>query len=528
VKLGVLFAVAILHGAVWVPSDPLFTVHDDGKARTVSANRAAVPGDIAMRELAREMGWTLRYHATAFEKHLADSVIDLSFAARGPRTVANLIAVAAGTDVVFVDREVDGRTATELIVVAVPDPSAEEGRRRLREWAIEWYRTFLDEDTRGGSERLAEALRVRMQLSDLLRKQGSLVEAASILEKLYEIAPEHDYVPAALLRMAQCWFEAGPETWPDAERRARDLTRLHPARPEAAQGTILLGRILLAEGRWSECVATLERHTLTLAGAPEIVDLYLLMGTAQFRLLDPDAVLRTLSTLEDGRKPEQFAAEQRADWLFLRGYAAAERGDGKRAARMLEQFIAATPEKDERRAIAFVLLAKAYLVEQRYLQARASALAARRDRALLDRTWSRASSEVWASTASALGEEDRALLELEVEVRHEPDADPELVLFLANLLREHGRHQRALGMLTKIEARGDDFGDRGRLMRVETLFEQSVAGGTLPRFPAAAIEIAPTIVDPVRQRRVAELVGIVYERLGQTEKAADAFRGVLR
>ncbi len=510
------------------PGDPLFTVHDDGKARTVSANRAAVPGDLALRELARAMGWTLRYSAQAFEKTLADTLIDLSLSARGPRTVANLIAIAAGADVLFVDRDVDGRTATELVVVAVPDPAAQEGRRRLREWAIEWYRTFLDEDTRAGGERLADALRVRMQLSELLRSQGALVEAASILEKLYELAPEHDYVPAALLRMAQCWFEAGPETWPDAERRARDLTRLHPARPEAAQATVLLGRILIAEARWSECVATLERHTLSLAGTPEIVDLYLLMAAAQFRLGDPDAVNRTLSTLEDGHQPEQLGGEQRRDWLFLRGYVAAEHAEGKRASRFLEQYVASAPEKDERKTIAFVLLAKAYLVEQRYVQARASALAARRERSLLDRTWSRASAEVWASTASALGEEDRALLELEVEVRHDPDADPELVLFLADLLRDHGRHQRALGLLAKIEERRDEFGDRARLLRVEAMYEQAVAGGTLARFPAEAILVAPSIEDPTRQRRVAELIGTAYERLGQIEKGAGPFRGVLR
>ena len=519
----------VLAVALWGGvSDPIFTVHDDGHALSVSANRAAVPGDIALRELARSLGWTLRYQHGAYEKTLADAVVDLSFSARGPRTVASLIAVAAGADLILVDREVDGRTTTEMVVVAAPDAQAEEGRRRLRQWAIDWYRTFLDEDTRLGGERLAEALRVRMQLSELLRRQGSLIEAASILEKLYEIAPDHDYVPAALLRMAQCWFEAGPESWPDAERRARDLMRLHPARPEAALGTILLGRVLLAEGRYAECWSTLEKCTLRMAGTPEVIDLYLIVAMAHFRLGDPDAVLRTLATLEDGERPERFPPEQRADWLFLRGYAAVERGDSKRAVRMLEQFQTVAQEQDERRCIAFVLLAKAYLTEQRYLQARAAALAARRDRALLDRTWSRVSSEIWATTATALGEEDRALVELEVEIRHDPDADPELVLFLADLLRKHGRHQRALGLLGKIEDRADEFGERGRLLQVETLFEQAESGGTLPRFPGEAMRIAPLITDPARQRRVAELVGLVYERLGETEKAADAFRGVLR
>jgi tetratricopeptide (TPR) repeat protein len=510
------------------PGSDMFTVHDDGVALTVSANRAAVPGDIALRELSRALGWTVRYQAGAFEKTLADTTVDLSFRARGPRTIANLIAVSAGTDVVFIDREVDGKSVTEVVVVGIPDPTAEDGRRRLRDWAIEWYRTFLDEDTREGSERLAEALRVRMQLSDLLRQQGALVEAASILEKLYEIAPDHDYVPAALMRMAQCWFEAGPETWPDAERRARDLTRLHPSRPEAAQGTILLGRILLEEGRYSECIATLERSALRLAGTPEIVDLYLLLAFAHFRSGDPDAVLRTLATLEDGHLVERLPVEQRTQWLFLRGYAATERGDSKRAVRLLEQFLSGDRRKDELQCIGFVLLARAYVAEQRYLQARAAALSARRDRALLDRRWSRASSEIWATTAAALGEEDRALLELEVEIRHDVDSDPELALFLANLLLEHGRTQRSLGLLGRLLDREDDFGDRARALRVDALYRQAQAAGTLQRFVTEAIEVAPTIIDPERQRRVAQIVGEVYERLGEAEKAADAYRGVLR
>lgn len=519
----------LLAGVLAAPAaqgpEPLFTVREEAGAVLVTANRAAVPCDLALEELGGAVGWKVRFAGSELRARLSDHLVDLSIEDRSGRTVASLLATVGGADVVFVDRSED---RTELMVVDVPDATTKAGRERLREWALEWYGECLSDRVRPTDDTGEDALRVRMHIASLLHRQGRLRDAAAVLEEVYALAPFHPYVPMVLLRMAECWFELGPETWVDAERRARDLVRLHSGTPEAAAGTVLLGRILLAQGRAAECAAMLERAFLRLADQPEIVDVYLLLGTARYRMGDPAAVQKALATLEGGHDVSRLDVAQQLDRLFLTGYVHLEAGRPRASARAFEQWFAVASDDDPRRGAAFVLLGRAYYDDMRFLQARAAAIAARRCRGSLDRDLARQAAELHAVTALALGDEERVIAELELEARQEPEGEVDLTMMVADLLLERRRYARCIDLLERVGDGAGEAGDAARLVQIEALFAQAEDGASTEEALRRAVPLATRIRDEERQRRAAELVGRAYEAVGDFERAADAYRGVLR
>jgi hypothetical protein len=97
--------------------------------------------------------------------------------------------------------------------------------------------------------------------------------------------------------------------------------------------------------------------------------------------------------------------------------------------RSLEWFLIHA-ENDPRLGTAYVLLAESYLAQKRFVQARAASVEAR-ERGTSDRLtpdWRERALKVWARSALALGEKEKAFQELEqMVVRGE---EPELTLFL--------------------------------------------------------------------------------------------------
>lgn len=505
--------------------DGLFRVTEQAGVVVVSGNRAAVPCDVGLEELGAAVGWRVRFSANALRERAAGQVVDVAIEGRSPRVVARLLAVAGGADAVLL--EPAGKPA-ELVIVEVPDARTAAGRERLREWALQWYRTCLEDRTRPVDDAGEEALRVRMHMAEVLRQSGRLRDAAVLLEEVFALAPHHEFVPQALLRMAECWFELGPDGWIDAERRARDLTRLHPGRPEAAAGTILLARILLAQGRAAECAAMLERSFLRLAGQPEIVDVYLLLAAARHRLADPAGVAKALATLAGGHDLALLDVEQQRERWYLAAYVDLESGRPRAAVRRLEQwFASASAADDPRHGEALVLIGEAYHADARFLQARAAAVAARECRDRLDRRHARLAAELYAKTAMALGQEDRALAELESEVRGAAERDGDLVMIVARLFFERERYARCDMLLERV-VDDPEVGDAARLLRLEARFEQAAAVAGFADFVTAAPALAAELRAEAHQRRAAELIGRAYEALGDFERAADAFRGVLR
>ncbi|MEY4829491.1 MAG: hypothetical protein RLZZ562_1287, partial [Planctomycetota bacterium] len=103
----------LLAVATCVPQgqEPMFAVADatvDGVTRTtIASDRRAISCLDALQGLAVAMGWNIRIESKPLENDLQFCTVDLSFAGQDARMTAQLIAVAAGGDVVF--DEGDGR-----------------------------------------------------------------------------------------------------------------------------------------------------------------------------------------------------------------------------------------------------------------------------------------------------------------------------------------------------------------------------------------------------------------------------------
>jgi len=504
---------------------PTFTVDRSADPPLVAADCNGVTCDRALVELGTAMGWRVDFETRQLEAALAATPIDLAFAGQPPRIIAHLIAAAGGADVVFDDRTEEETVRTRVHVVSPASAEQESGRRRLRQWAIQWYQSFLSGDNLYDPLVQEEGMRVRMQLAQIRLQQGDVEGAVQAFEEVYDRDHTHPLAPTAMLRIAECCFEL--RRLEEAERWARRVTELHPSRPEMASAAILLGRIMLAGGRHDECVRELRALLLPLADRPEAIDAYLLLAEAQAMRERPDETFRVIEILAGGRSFRELSERQLRDYWYWRGFGAEGTGRYEVAMEALELFLGLA-EGDSRRGRAHVLLARSYLGLGRFLEARASALAAMRQLDGLDRDWRRAARIVDAKTAIALGERDRAFADLEVEVRS-PGADPELILFLIDAFHEVGRYQKAVATADLLAGSDTLAGQAARVRRLRALFEQARDNrAQLAPFPREAAVVAATLTDEALQREAAELIGMAYELLGDVERAADAYRGVLR
>jgi len=174
-----------------------------------------------------------------------------------------------------------------------------------------------------------------------------------------------------------------------------------------------------------------------------------------------------------------------------------------------------------------VLLAESYLEQKRFLEARAASVEARtRYLGTMTSAWRERALRGWAKTALALGEKERAFLELELIVSR--GEEPALALFLADELLADRQWQRAISAARPLVSQQDAAGDEARFKTLVALYEQAVAGKHLADFPPQAVAMAPQIADPALQSRTATLIGDAYTQLGMCEQAADAYRGILR
>jgi lipopolysaccharide biosynthesis regulator YciM len=174
-----------------------------------------------------------------------------------------------------------------------------------------------------------------------------------------------------------------------------------------------------------------------------------------------------------------------------------------------------------------VLLAESYLVQKRFLQARAAAVEARtRHLAAMTPEWRERTLRVTARSALALGEKESAFLELEQMVLR--GEEPELALFLIDEMLADRQWQRAIAVARPLIERENAVGDRARFKTVQAWFDQAAASKHFDDFPAQAILLAQKIQDPELRSRTSTLIGEAYTELGKLEHAADAYRGILR
>jgi tetratricopeptide (TPR) repeat protein len=502
----------------------LFKVDRTRDPVVVSADINGVTCDRALLELGVAMDWRVDFETKALEGALGITTVDLAFDGQPARVVAHLLAAAGGADVVFDDRAEEGAVRTRVHVVSPADATIESGRRRLRQWAIQWYHSFLQRDAVYDPLVVESGMRVRMQLAQMKLEQGDLGGAAQAFQELYDRDQTHPDAPLAMLRVAECSFEL--RKLDEAERWARRVTELHPSRPEMAAAAVLLGRIMLQGERYDEAVRELRSYLLPLADTPEILDIYLLLAEAHAQRGRPDETLRTVQIIE-GKSYREFTPKQLADFLYLRGLGAEGSDQPKLGMESLELFLGMV-DNDSRRGRAQVMLARAYAKQDRFLEARASALAAMQHRSELDKEWLREAGIVHAKTAIDLGDRDKAFADLEWEVRT-PGADPKLILFLVDEFYKVGRYQKAVVTAELLASEDTPEGQIARVRKLRALLGQAKQNRQhLAAFPKQALAIAAEVTEEPLQREVAEILGSAYELLGDVERAADAYRGVLR
>jgi len=511
----------------------------------VAADRRLVSCLEALRELTAAVGWNLSIESQPLTADLGFHSVDLNLEGQDARIVAQLLAVAAGADVVFAEAApVDGSRPT-VHVVRPPDASTESGRHRLRTLAGQWYRSFLRDELQHEALVASEAVQVRMNLGQLMVDSGDLVAAIDSYTAAFEQRP-HDFVGAALLKLGQCHLDQARnqtdltqqlEHYAKAEQWARRLFEIMPTAPEIAPATVLLGRSLLGRAtidpdpqqrrRWAEqCQSELRARVIRLIDSVQMLDVWLLAGEAQMLLEQPERVYETMLTLRESAYFDELSPRQFLDYHFLLGYGTLGQLRHDLAMRALEWFLIHA-EGDARQGMAYVMLAECYLAQKKYVQARSASVEARtRHLGRLTAAWRERALKGWARTALALGEKEGAFLELEQLVMR--GEEPELALFLADEMLADRQWERAIAVIRGLVDLDSPVGDRARFKKLQALYEQAVASKHLEDFPPAAIRLAPRISDPALRSRSAAMIGDAYSRLGLLEHAADAYRGILR
>ncbi len=521
-------------------------VERDGVQRTfVSADRRSIDCLSSLRALADAVGWNLLIDSQPLENDLRFQRVDLNFADQEPRMVAQLIAVAAGADVVFDEApEIEGARDT-LHVLRTPDAGTESGRQRLRAMAGQWYRSFLRDELQHDPLVAREAVQVRMNLGQLLVESGDLDAAIAFFTEAYDRRP-HDHVAASILRIAECHIDlAKAQTdrakrfaeYQHAEEWVRRMFERMPNAPEITAATILVGRAILgqagaertpeaAKKQAERCQRELQARVIRLVDSVEMLDVWLLTGEAQLLLDRPDRAYETMLTLRESPNFGDMQPPQFLGYHFLLGYGALGTGKPELAMRSFEWFLIHA-ENDPRRGMAYVLLAESYLAQGRFVQARAAAVEARtRFLGELSDDWRNRALKGWARTALALGEKDLAFLELEQMIAR--GDEPDLALFVVGEMIADRQWQRAISVADRFVGLEGAVGDQARFEKVRALYEQAIASKHLEDFPAQAIDIAPRIEAPALRRKVATMIGDAYTKIGKLEHAADAYRGILR
>ncbi|HEU4420262.1 MAG TPA: hypothetical protein VFT55_15100 [Planctomycetota bacterium] len=510
----------------------------------VSADARAVHCLDALHRLGQAVGWNVAIESRPLEDDLRIESVDLDFANQDPRVAALLIAVAGGADCILHDPEpVEGARST-LHVVRPPSAETASGRQRLRALAQQWYRSFLRDELQHEPIVQQEAARVRMDFGRLLVESGDLDAAIAFFAEASDMG-SHDHVAEAILRVGQCHLDLARghgdrekqlEGFTKAEEWARKLLDNMPRAPEVTPATVLLGKAMLGQAMAStqrdvarqqaqRCESELQARLVRLPDSVETLEVWLLAGQAQFQLEQPEAVHETVLTLRESSCFAELSRPQLLDYHFLLGYGAGRR-DADLAMRSFEWFLIHAGA-DPRCGIALVLLAESYLEQKRFMAARAASVEARtRHLDSMSSRWRERALRTWAKTALALGEKEKALLELELIVSR--GEEPALALFLVDELLADRQWQRAISVARPLASQQDAAGDEAKFRTLVALYEQAAAGRHLADFAPQAVLAAPQIADPALQSRTATLIGDAYMQLGMFEHAADAYRGILR
>jgi hypothetical protein len=147
----------------------------------------------------------------------------------------------------------------------------------------------------------------------------------------------------------------------------------------------------------------------------------------------------------------------------------------------------------------------------------------------MDGNWLEQARLLDARTAVALGAPAPVVLaRLERLVRSAPADMPELTHLLADTFLERGEFDRAIACADLLVGEGGARGDGARVIKIEAMLRQALRDGRLADFAARALATARGIGGAAEQARAAAWIAHGYECLGDTARAADAYRGMLR
>ncbi len=507
-----------------------------GSRKFVKARRSGATAWIALKELEDLGAFKLNLELPELRSLLEGTSLNLSLDSKDALSVAELITVAAGLDLVVTKSKVEGADPPFRWIATIANPPSERteaGREVLRRWAIRWYRNLLTSELRANRETADAETRVHIDLALLMIEQGNLAGASEEFRLFRRLAPGHPYVPHALLHEARCQYDMG--RWRTAIERAREVMTENRSSELGIQAAILLGRAYLAmvedekrKGRSRQALVLLDEmvHRLTLFGQgfrdrKEYPRLLVLIGTGQLLRKRPDQALVAARAAAEIQDPFLMPKDLWADYSFLRGSAEIEAGEPVFGERVLWQFLAKVG-KDPRAGVAWLRISKAELVAGDPLQGLFAARKALETKNVLSPEERFAALVLESQGLLGVGMIEQALDGLERRVKeYGPERVPALALHLSGVLLDEGRPERAKRILSVLAGLPGLQGDRARMLLVEAEAKQ----GNDQRVIELVRSMAPDIRDEDIQTRLAELLGDAYLRVGEPALAAQAFNG---
>ncbi|MFQ5504234.1 MAG: tol-pal system YbgF family protein [Planctomycetota bacterium] len=522
-------------------AERVFTVESrKGTLLFVTANRSAVTAYHALRELEDLGAFRLNLEIPALKQTLLRESVGLAIKGKEAVSVAELIAVASGLDLITEREEPEeGNEAPgKLIATVVSSPKTDTsaGRERLRHWALRWYQNLMKAELYKNRETAAVEDRVRIDVALLHLAQGNLAAAANQFKLFSERAPDHSFVPEALLKEAECYLELGQ--YEDCRSKAHHLMMSARHKEVGSKAAVVLAKAYLriseeraARGDRRGSRESLDRMAqlvgLFLDGfreRNEYPELILLLAEAHRRRGRLDLTLERIRQLENVIEPILLSAKAWATLQFLRGVAEAGSDNPELGEKLLWHFVQKNPT-DARLGTAWLSLARTQLRMDDPLQC---VFAAREALEHTDKLSPAERSEAVVLEAKGLiglGRTKAAVDRLEVEVRKRGRLKaPGLVKYLAETLLDAGKPERAKVVLAGLEHWRGEFGDEIRLLvlRAEAL------QGNHYQVVKQAKDFAAEITRPGIQKRVSEMVGDAYSALGRKRLAAEAYSGRIR
>jgi tetratricopeptide (TPR) repeat protein len=505
----------------------------------VSANRSGVTAWSALRELEILGAFRLNLELRELRTLLEKESVTLSFDTQEAVSVAELIAVSSGLDLVTerlsTPMGMKGLGPLVATVVSPPSPITDAGRKRLRHWGLRWYRNLMTSKLRINKETSNAEARVHIDMALLLMESKQLLAAAKEFKEFAKLSPEHPFVPQALYKEALCYFELEQfqacidrsrqvmSTWKDLEIGAKASVLM-------AKAYVKESRNLFQEKRKGDAILRLDemvhRLELFLDGFQDRKTFpELLIWVAEGHRLRgrPDQVRSKMIQLEQLIDPIFLPNELWLSFQFLSGYSDIETGKGEDVERgevKLWQFIRKAPG-DIRVPVAWLTMAKAEYALEDPLQALFAVRNAASSKGLLPSE--RFAAEVFeARLLLSLGKRDEAFRKLLSQVKKVgANQVPELTLFLGEKLLESRQAEKTKALVTPLLGRKSSVGDRARSLYVRSEALQK----NHARVVALIRRFSPLTKDKDIQAQFSDIAGDAYLALGRKREAAAAFSG---